>query len=285
MFDVVYTIDANGFRVSAPDSGSDASYCILFFGGSYTFGAGVNDDEAMPYVLGAKSGGRFRTYNLGYSGYGPHQMLAALEHGIVEDILTCQPKYAVYQAITDHALRVANKVPWDRYGPRYIVGTHSRAVYGGSFNDHRIVLSRKKVWAQLEKSFIVRRLLQLLRSMKITAEDINLLVAIVDRSRELFENRFPGTEFHVIFWDKQGDRHAEDIVVKLKEKQIMVHPVSDILPDYHSDPSKYVLSEHDSHPNPSAHAAVADYISSEIVEKSQTASSDPLESEATDQTG
>ena len=77
-----YTIGPNGLRVSPPYEEVADVPCALFFGGSFTFGTGVEDDEALPYVAGILSEGKYRVYNFGYRGYGPHQMLAALESGL-----------------------------------------------------------------------------------------------------------------------------------------------------------------------------------------------------------
>ena len=85
LFDVICTIDEDGLRLSPPCDGATES--LLFFGGSYTFGPGVNDDETFSYLTGLKYRDRC-VHNFGYSGYGPHQMLAALERGRVEEIIS-----------------------------------------------------------------------------------------------------------------------------------------------------------------------------------------------------
>jgi hypothetical protein len=55
------------------------------FGCSFTFREGVEDREAMPYLVGELS--KYIVYNFGFHGYGAHQMLSALEYGIVDRIV------------------------------------------------------------------------------------------------------------------------------------------------------------------------------------------------------
>jgi hypothetical protein len=94
IIDVIYTIDSQGLRTSPPDTGEDDIRSILFFGGSFVFGAGLNDTEAMPYQVGLKTNGDYRIYNFGVNAYGPHQMLSALEHGFAENIIKGKPTYS-----------------------------------------------------------------------------------------------------------------------------------------------------------------------------------------------
>jgi hypothetical protein len=73
IYDVTYTIDADGLRIAAGlDENPHDNRCMLFFGCSFTFGEGVDDHEAMPYVAGTLA--NLRAYNFGFPGYGPHQM-------------------------------------------------------------------------------------------------------------------------------------------------------------------------------------------------------------------
>jgi hypothetical protein len=98
IFDVVYTIDANGLRKSPPyEPGKDPG-SILFFGDSFTFGEGVKDEETLPYLTGVKARGNYHIYNFGFRGYGTHQMLSAIEHGMVENLVKEPPKFVIYQA-------------------------------------------------------------------------------------------------------------------------------------------------------------------------------------------
>ena len=90
VFDVTYTIDKNGLRISPLPHNSNAP-AILFFGGSFTYGEGVNDDETAPYLTGILTDRNYAIYNFGIHGHGPQHMLAEIEHGIVKSALTHKP--------------------------------------------------------------------------------------------------------------------------------------------------------------------------------------------------
>ena len=50
IYDVTYTIDSHGLRKTPGITASAAARsAFLFFGGSFTFGEGLNDDETLPY--------------------------------------------------------------------------------------------------------------------------------------------------------------------------------------------------------------------------------------------
>ncbi len=58
-------------------------------------GAGLEDDETLSYQVGVQSGGRYRTFNFAANGYGPAQMLAAIETGMVGRIVDTTPPVCV----------------------------------------------------------------------------------------------------------------------------------------------------------------------------------------------
>ena len=76
VYDVAYTFSGQGARVTKGDRNGDT---WLFMGCSFTFGEGVNDDETLPAYFSAGLGHQANVVNLGFHGYGPHQMLRSLE--------------------------------------------------------------------------------------------------------------------------------------------------------------------------------------------------------------
>jgi hypothetical protein len=259
LFDVTHTVDDNGLRIS-PES--TAPECLLFFGGSFIFGAGVNDEETMPYLVGSRYRESFRTYDFGYSGYGAHQMLATLQHGIVDNTIECEPKYAIYLGMSDYPRRSSGKALWAVRGPMYERSDEGDAVYNGQLQNRSNFFSESP-GKYLVKSLIIRMLLE---QYHVTSDDVELHVAIVDASKNLIEERYAGSEFHVIIWDDES-RISREILALLKEKGIRVHLVSEILPNFFSKHLDYVLSEDDGHPNRRAHKAIAEYVSENIVQK------------------
>jgi len=224
----------------------------------------------MPYVVGAKTEGRYRVLNFGFHAYGPHQMLAALEYGIVDEIATCEPRYVFYQAIVAHITRAAGVSSSDRHGPRYRRLRTGELFYDGQFDDEEsrvpaeLAPRRSALYhGVISKSFLVK---EIHRGTVIFSGNLELLVAIVDRSRRLIERRWPEAEFHVILWNERFEIRNLRLGRALSGEGFRVHRISDILPGYLADRDRYRLGMGDRHPNALAHAMIADYIVGEVLE-------------------
>ena len=68
--DVTYTIDANGLR-EIPASSQCRARKVAFFGCSFMFGHGVEDDQTLPYYFVQDSSGAFEGFNFAGEGWGP----------------------------------------------------------------------------------------------------------------------------------------------------------------------------------------------------------------------
>ncbi|MHC4567912.1 MAG: hypothetical protein ACYTE3_19385 [Planctomycetota bacterium] len=265
LFDVSYTIDNHGLRVPPPYREGSDSGSILFFGGSYTFGYGVNDNETVPYLVGLETNAQFQVYNFGLCGYGPHQMLASIESGLLADTIDCEPRYAIFTAIIEHAYRCAGRTLWDWHGPKYALSENGQVVHQGHFDDGVVPESRvaRMLKNQLRKSRLVTRV----RLRPINRDAVELMVGIIDASRTALRSDYPECEFHVVLWDKQKMWMSREIISGLRSRGIKIHLVSDILPDYFENEVKYHVSEFDHHPNRLANKTMAQYISREIISK------------------
>jgi hypothetical protein len=269
LYHVVYTIDSHGLRTGPPTNNSNENAtCVLFFGCSFTFGEGLNDEETMPYLVGVKSKGKYCTYNFGFHGYGPHQMLALLEHCLEEKITGCKPKYAIYQALMDHVRRSSGLVSYGQYGPRYVLNPNGQVIFVGRFidnkNDENGMIAR--IIDQFKKSFVLKA--TLFKERSINSDDVNLFVAIVDRAKTILEARYPGIKFYVLFWDKFYDEketeNREKLLRGLYHRGIRVHLISNVLKD--NEKSKYII-EKDGHPNAFANELIAEYVINNILGK------------------
>jgi hypothetical protein len=266
VYEVVYATDDHGLRIPPPHQ-PDSQECILFFGNSFTFGIGVNDEETMPYQVGTKLDGKYWIYNLGVGGYGPHQMLSALEHGIVDGIIDCEPRYAVYQAILEHVPRAAGRSRIDRHGPQYLLGSDGAVRFVGSYGGGKLGALSDTLWKQIDKSLLFRNLWELwAMRLSVSEGEIDLFLGIVANSRDIIESRYPGSEFHVILWDSVRGPNSDTVLKGLADRGINVHTVSDIIPDLEENPSRYYIAPPvEWHPAPSAYEQIASYVVSQIV--------------------
>jgi hypothetical protein len=107
--DVVYKIDASSLReIPAPVQGRP--HKVAFFGCSFMFGHGLENDQTLPYYFVREARGTFEGFSFAGEGWGPHQMLREIETGFVRRIAGV-PDFAIYEAIPDHLRRVAGRAP------------------------------------------------------------------------------------------------------------------------------------------------------------------------------
>src|SRR5262245_1234361 len=260
IFDVVYTIDGNGQRVTPPSRGDGDSLCVLFFGCSFTFGTGVRDDETSPWLTGVATGYRHHIYNFSFAGWGPHQMLAALQSGQVDRVLGCQPTHVIYQGDYDHLRRVAGRSEYDPHGPRFVLAEDGRLVRAGNFDDTPTLLGS---WPSLGKSETLRIL-----SQRFTPgpRDFDLFAEVVKASRDLLVSRYPGVHFHALLWNKRRAWKQETgYFESLQRRGIQVHFATDAIPDLGEHVQRYAVSPYDGHPNRAANERIAAYVAREIL--------------------
>jgi len=261
IYDVVYTIDADGLRI-APPSIKAPGGCAVFFGDSVSFGEGLQDDQAFPYQFGVKTGGSFAVYNFAYSGYGPHQMLANLRSGRVKNIVHCEVTHYFYLALLEHIARVAGLASWDRHGPRFSLrdGVLSQ---DGHFDDPpQSAIVPAQVRVSLAKFLAWQRLFG--RARDVNAEDLQLFLAVIREAASLAKRQSPHGEFHVILWDGRDDPRLEIIERNLSEAGIVVHRLTTIVPEFAANWQHFVLSEHDLHPNALLDGKLAEYLASRL---------------------
>lgn len=266
IYDVTYTIDANGLRISPPWH-KDVAGTVLFFGCSFTYGEGLHDNETLAYQVGTQSGGRYRTLNFGFHGYGPHQMLAAIEHGMVRRIVDTRPQYVFYTAIPNHVVRVVGKVNYGKHAPRYLLDTSGNVYQAGRFEDvsGQRPDQSELTW-QLSKSAIYRTIQNM--GQLPSDDDIRLMCAVVRKSKDRLTAEYPGIQFHVILWPgvvKEEEPIYQKLKTEFQEMGFPLHIVEDILPGYAANPSQYLLGGNDRHPNALANRLLAQYLLDHVI--------------------
>jgi hypothetical protein len=274
LYDATYTIGPDGLRISSRSTNGHepSTECALFFGGSFTFGQGLADHEALPFRVQEKSGQRYRTYNFGFPGYGAHQMLSALQHGLVRDAVQCDParvSHVFYQGITDHISRSAGRLWWWERGPKYVLTDNGGVRLDGRFEDNDDFQDRSLVQilgAQIYKSMIYQKIVQGRYVRKYGHDLIDLYLEIVDEARRVALADYPAAEFHVLLWDEDN---ADNRAIRegLRERDIAVHLMSDILPNYQADDLnvEYRIHVRDPHPNALANELIAQYVVREVM--------------------
>lgn len=246
IYEVTYTTDSHGLRVGPPVGDVPPELCILFFGGSFVWGQGVENDETLPYQVGVKTAERYSVWNFGFGGYGPHQMLAAVESGFVRRAAPCTPRHVFYLAISEHVNRAVGRTRSQEKGPRFVLRADGTVHRDGNLDEHRPSQARL-----LESSRLIRTAYD---SIMPSPADFNLYYKIVQRTRDLFAAHHPKVEFHVLNWNlNHGQLFGPDIATD----GIRVHALDSIMPVVET--AEYKIP-HDGHPNPRAHELLADYV-------------------------
>jgi hypothetical protein len=259
LYDVKASTDAFGWRITPP--APSATRSLLFFGCSFTFGVGLNDEESIPYRVAVKTGGRYAVYNFGQGGWGPNQMLALLEHNLTDPVVKQPPELAVFLTIPDHMGRIKGVTPFSDGFPRYVLNSSGQAVAAGTFSGTLGPVDR--ALRDLNIGGWVRNLgLPSWRPFK--GDSDQLYFAIMRSARDQIQHRYPGCRFEVVLWGASDRWVSEDwsrrMEAGLRAEGIPVHRAEEFLPGVGSNPDRYRISPLEHHPNALAADSMADYV-------------------------
>ncbi len=235
IYDVTYSIDDHGLRITPGVKASTAARgAFLFFGCSFTFGEGLNDDETLPYDFARELGFAYPVVNLGFSGYGPHQMLKRIESGMLDAVVSGPVRAAVYVALPSHVDRAAGRAWWDPVGPKYLLDSQGIARYAGPFMrvPEPLVPMFYQLLQRIETgpSLLAGRVVDLVLGAR--ADDLPLRIrtftGIVARAAQLLKQRYRA-KLSILYWD---DRSAlsEAILTSLAASNFQTIKVSEIIP-------------------------------------------------------
>jgi hypothetical protein len=252
--DVTYTIDANGLR-EIPAAMQGGPHRVVFFGCSFMFGHGVENDQTLPYYFVQDSSGTFEGFNFAGEGWGPHQMLREIENGFVRRVAGT-PEFAIYELIPDHLRRLAGRAPWED-GPKYELCPGDEACYSGPSHSTYYNLLRR--W--FNESWTVKYVDDHFATLS-RPSDIPLFLAVLRRTRSLLEKN--GTRFIIVLWDQ--NELAKTMMKTLRANRFDVIALSSVV----SEEAKKVhpLTQLDRHPSPETNKAIAMYLWRNVGERS-----------------
>lgn len=268
VYDVRYTVDANGLRVSPP-SRPDAGLCVLMFGDSFAWGEGVDDSQTAAYQLGLLSGGRAAVRNFAFTGYGAHQMLWQVRSGAVRNQAGCDPAkpvLAIYQTLPNNIGRVAGLRGWDIYGPRFRLGPDGTLAYAGGFDagdsilHDRVFVPAWLAWP-LSRFELYGRIFG--RDRRPDAFDRERFSAVVAASERELRTQYPHLRYVVVVWPDLGGEGppglgASDLIASLRRRGLDARAAGDLLPGYDASPWRSHIPN-DGHPTAETHRRLAAY--------------------------
>lgn len=258
VYNIIYTVDEYSRRITPETTFADKDKFILFFGGSFTVGEGVENNETLPYYI-SQLAGKYRAYNYGFHGYGPQQMLAHLQKSNFPAEIKENDGILIYTFIDPHISRAIGAMSvyttWGKDMPYYTFEANKNLVRYGSFSTGRPFLST--VYSILGGSQTVKYFG--FDFPQINESHIELTAAIIEESRNNFKDKFGGEEFYVVFYPTISYNYSKRLIPYLEKAGIKYL-------DYSALPWKgpEFQLEGDPHPNPNAYRSLAELITKDL---------------------
>jgi len=261
IYDAVYSIDEYGRRFTPAAKKQPGKNSILFFGCSFTFGEGVNDDQTLPYYAGEMLKD-YTPVNFGVCGYGPQQMLLQLENDGISGRGKGGKAVLIYLCIGHHINRAVGSMRiicnWGNDNlPCYALSPAGELSYKGNFLNGRPFLSA--VYLRLGKTHLGQYLLQ--KNLDIpfwfTDKQYALFAKLIDESRKVFYEKFKSDDFYVVlFPSRESTDRLVPFLQKAGIKYIDYRTHREFLTD------EYLMKDH--HPNPAAYKKLAAMITGDL---------------------
>lgn len=260
IYQAAYTID--GFsRRAIPVTRSElpSDRCVIFFGGSYAFGEGVDDDETLPARVAARAG-RWRVYNYGRPGYGPQHMLDELSSELLSRAVKERRAKAVYIFLHEHINRTV--------GTPRVAGRFGRRFPWYEYDRETDVLSRKGSFADRPGRPAAPSSVELVDYFRdfhgelTSRDDAGLATRVIEEAKKLFEQRFDSQGFYVLLFPGRQGGHTDYVAEHLRASGVAVLDYRDVLKGDvdHDD----FFFPHDGHPKPAAYGVLADRLFTDL---------------------
>ncbi len=253
IFDVVYSADEYGRRITPLKNRIQRNKFVLFFGGSFTYGQGVEDNQTLPFGVGNKAP-QYTSYNYGFHGLGPFDILAKIENINFHKEVKEKNGILIYTYIDGHIHRTVGSMVvmgWMSDGV-YYQHNHKGLVRCGSFETGRPILTA--IYKTLNKSEILK---VLKINFPITFKDrhIILVAETIAKMQKEFKKKYPYSSFYVLIYP--GSRHGNKLMEYLDEQNILYLNYTKL---FNASEPRYYLAEEDLHPSPLAYQTISEKI-------------------------
>ncbi len=260
IYEVVYTIDDRQRRVTPVEDPQERDKFLLFFGGSFTFGEGVNDDETLPFHV-AQLAPDYRPYNYGLSGYGPQQMLAKLQSDELAEEVSETKGILIYTFIDAHVERAIGSMyvynAWGDRMPYYTTDWRGNLFRRGNFKTGRPLLSALyEVLADSE----IAKYYHLNIPGELRPGHYRQAVRIIAVARDTFRAKFNSDDFYVVIHPDEGD-YFEDMEPYFQAAGLKILNYDELMK---LDPDQGLAIKGDGHPTGKAHQIVAQHIVADL---------------------
>lgn len=207
IYDVTYTTDEYRRRVTPVAFPERRDRHVLIFTCSFAYGEGVQASETLPYVIGALAP-RYMPYNYGFHGHSPLEMLAKVESGTLPQEVSQRKGVFLYVYLDDHVRRTIGTMRYTLWGPRpyYEITETGEVVRNGMYETGRPWTTR--LYLLLGKSHILRYF-KVDIPRHITTDHLVYFVRLLAKTRDVYLQQFPGSEFYVVIYPNQTEFYQE----------------------------------------------------------------------------
>jgi hypothetical protein len=256
-YDVSYVIDEYGRRQVNGQGQSTADEFILFFGGSNTFGEGLNQGETLPDQVQRLAPG-YHVYNYGIHGYGVSQMLDLIASRNLAAEISERKGLAVFYFVPGHMGRLVGAsnvvASWGRNFSYYKIGPSGRVIREGDFAHGRQLLTL--AYGLLQKSKVLKYF-GVVFPLRYTEKDYTLAAEIVLESQRRLQDAFEAAELFVVLSPTIGTEQAmvaEHLASAMRKRFI---PVIDLTDALDLTDRRYRVAQHDYHQSAEANRQLA----------------------------
>ncbi|UCH13767.1 MAG: hypothetical protein JSV22_11745 [Bacteroidales bacterium] len=249
IYNVLYTTDELSRRVSTPVNEDSLKYYAIFFGGSITFGEGVNDDETFASRFN-QFHPDYQPYNYAFCGYGPNQMLAKLQEDDIKEEIKYDSGICLYVYIDEHVKRASGALSvvrdWAKNTPHYTYDKSGKLVRKGSFQNGR---KMKTSLLRIIGSSNIMKYFNVDFPGKLKPKHYQLTADIFKYSFAAYKEKFSNDEFYVVIFPGSEN----EIINYLKDTGIKVIDLSDLYTKFENRLHKFDL-----HPSAKGHEIFAE---------------------------
>ncbi len=255
LYDVIYTVDEKGRRVTSVTNRQQRNRFILFFGGSFTYGEGIRDNQTLPYAVG-RIAPHYMPYNYGFIGHGPFDALAKLENIDLKNEVREDSGLLIYYFATFHISRVIgsmNTMSSKYDDPFYRKNNRGEFVRAGSFFTGRPLqtfIFRVLLYSKILEAFKINF------PLRINDQHIQLTAECFEQIQKEFKRQYPQGRFYVLIYPG-SIRILPSVMRYFEEKGIRYLDYSKLFST--KDP-QYYLAEEDRHPSALANQKLAEAI-------------------------
>lgn len=262
IYDVHYSYDGVSMRVTPDSTRSPHNKYAQFYGCSFTFGEGLEDDETMPFYF-QNENPNFHIYSFAYKGFGPHQMLARLESKQPSKLIKEKDGFAVYFYIDDQVRRLLlGTSSLERYNgltPYYELKDGKFINHGLFANDHSI----ESLTYKLMNMSSTLEYFNIEYPFKIERPQYTYAAKMIEAAFENYKSQFNNDNFFVVIYPTPIPYGSNEIIVE--ELQKLNVKVLDYSTLFDMKSSKYSL-ENDGHPTALANHAVIKQLEKDLAQ-------------------